>query len=171
MYPVALSLLLLAEALAGAQAVPRGAPAPRAAAVLEPTGRSDGIRGTVYATRYAEGTRVRAVLRGFGRDGLFGFQVLDAASCADAPRAPVLGDAAHPHGSPYDPPALRRAGSLGNVHARRGVARYDRLDPLLDLGDALGRIVVVRARQDDGITPPDGAAGPVVACGVLRPAP
>ena len=186
--PAAPLLLLLALALAGCEARDAAAPptsaAPKtpadtsgpppsaaaAAAEIEPVGRS-GVRGTVTATQVEGGVRVAARLDGLSETGFHAFQVLASDDCDD-PRH--LGDSAGaPHGGPYGPPGFRHAGDLGNVRGDDGEGRYDRIDPVLALDgplSAVGRAVVVRALPDDASSP-DGAAGDVIGCGVLQPAP
>ena len=133
------------------------------------------VTGTITLRAIDGGTRVLMNLDGLDRDAQHGVQVLSARSCEDADPSIHLGDGLAPHG-PYDAPAGRRhAGDLGNIDGndrRRG--RYDRIDPILSLSgyhSAVGRAVVVRQRQDDGWTQPDGASGAVAGCGVFQPTP
>lgn len=146
------------------------APQPTEEALAELRG-VDGasVSGTVRFTAFDEGVRVMARVRGLA-DGLHGFHVHAGTDCA-APGGP-FDPAGRPHGGPLDPPTHRHAGDLGNVASDDGLARYDRLDPVLTLDGPdtiVGRVVVVHAGQDDLNTLPDGAAGPVVACGVIAP--
>lgn len=127
------------------------------------------VSGSVHFTRFDEGVRVRAQVRGLP-DGLHGFHIHAGTDCA-APGSSFDPDG-RPHGGPLDAATRRHAGDLGNLDADEGLARYDRLDPVLALdGSAtiVGRVVVVHAGQDDLNTLPDGGAGGVVACGVIAP--
>lgn len=133
------------------------------------------VDGTVTLRQLEGGVRVQVQATGLGRDGLFGLQILSARSCDDADPAVHLGDGRTRHGAYDAPPHHRHAGDLGNLASDdRGTARYDRIDAILTLSgylSPLGRAVVIRQRQDDGWTPPDGDAGNVLACGLLDPIP
>lgn len=132
------------------------------------------VKGSVTLRQFEGGVRVMARASGLRPDRRYGLTVLAARSCEGADPAVHLGDGRTRHG-PYDAgPRQRHAGDLGNLDADdRGAARYDRIDTVLPLAgylSAVGRAVVLRERQDDGHTPPDGGAGSVLACGVLEPA-
>ncbi|NNF57942.1 MAG: superoxide dismutase family protein [Rhodothermaceae bacterium] len=155
-------LLLLLLLCAGT-----AAHAQTAQATLRPMG-SSGVTGTVQFTAFEAGTRVVALVRGLG-PGYHGLHVHTGPDCS----APSLihGDDQALHGSPHNRPPYRRAGDLGNLYARDGMARYDHIDPVLRLDGplaAVGRVVVVHAKRDDLNTQPDGNAGEVIACGVLE---
>lgn len=62
------------------------------------------------------------------------------------------------------------AGDLPNITVGRdGSVRTDVLAPRVTLRSILGgRSLVLHERPDDGKTDPDGAAGPRIACGVIR---
>ena len=133
------------------------------------------VTGSITLRAINGGTRVLMSLDGLDQDSQQGVQILSARSCERADPSVHLGDSRAPHG-PYGAPAGRRhAGDLGNINGDdRGQGRYDRIDPILSLSGYLspvGRAVVVRQRQDDGWTQPDGASGGVVGCGVFQPTP
>lgn len=143
----------------------------RATARIEPVG-GGGVSGTVRLAQAAGGTRVRVSLDGLRGTGRYSLQILHGRDC-DADPAVHLGAADRtPHGAMGRPAGDRHAGDLGMIRARDGRGLYDRIDPVLRLDgtrSAVGRAAVVRAGVDDGATQPDGAAGPVVGCGVLQP--
>lgn len=68
----------------------------------------------------------------------------------------------------------RHLGDLGNIIAdKNGIGYYEHLDKYLSLKDKgknsiIGRSVVIHAGQDDFTTQPSGAAGPRIACGIIR---
>jgi Cu-Zn family superoxide dismutase len=143
-----------------------------ARAVLAPVGDS-GVEGTVRMVDAGLGVRVVAEVEGLpGADRLFALQVLATGSCDDLGDAPPHFDPDGARHGPFDAGrGDRHAGDLGNLRGYDGFGRYDRVDPLLALRgerSAVGHAVVVRAGPDDAYTPPDGAPGPVLACGVLE---
>lgn len=150
---------------------PRAAPA--AVATLAEVDGS-GVEGTVRLVELGDGVRVTAEVGGLGGgDRFHALQILASGTCDDLGDAPPHFD---PDGAPHGPfdagAGQRHAGDLGNLRAYDGEGRYDRFDPLLTLDgprSAVGHAVVVRAEADDVYSPPDGAAGPVVACGTLDP--
>lgn len=131
------------------------------------------VSGSVSLREFENGTRILMRLEGLGRDQHHGVQILSVRSCEEAEEAAHLGEGRATHG-PYDAPVGRRhAGDLGNVLGDdRGVGRFDRIDPRVSLTgylSAAGRVVVIRDRQDDGWTEPDGGAGGIIGCGLLEP--
>lgn len=146
----------------------------QAVAVVTPV--PDGTaEGTLRLTQTQAGVRVRADLRGLTPRARHGLQILHGRGCEADPAQHLGAATGSVHGTPFRHPPDRHAGDLGNVAAdASGRARYDRIDPLLRLDStrsAVGRAVVVRSRPDDGTTPPDGNAGPVIGCGVFRARP
>lgn len=159
------------RALAGAVfAMGCGGPESSLKADLEPTQGHD-VRGTVLFEPAEGGVRVRADVRGLG-GGRHGFHVHEVGDCS-APDASSAGGHFNPTGALHGAPdaKARHAGDLGNLEASTdGVARYERIDPMLALSgpdSILGRSVVVHAGSDDLTSQPSGAAGPRVACGVI----
>lgn len=147
-----------------------------ARAELAPVGGS-GVGGSVELQRVgrSDGVRVLARIRGAEPDRHYGFQILLGRSCDADPDVHLGAELGRPHGTPYRPAAQRHLGDLGNVRGDdSGVGRYDRIDTVLTLdgvSSPAGRAVVLRDRRDDGVTAPAGAAGDVVACGVLSGGP
>jgi Cu-Zn family superoxide dismutase len=151
--------------------------APQAArAELEPTEGND-VRGTVEFSRTADGKMsIVAEIRNLS-PGPHGFHIHEKGDCS-APDASSAGGHfapdGDPHGSPDAPPGEHHAGDLGNIVAEEdGTATYVIVDDELDFeGDygILDRAVIVHARKDDFTTQPTGAAGPRLACGVIRKA-
>ncbi|HYE96695.1 MAG TPA: superoxide dismutase family protein [Rubricoccaceae bacterium] len=136
-------------------------------------------RGVVTFEEVRGGVRVLAEVEGLSEEGLHALHVLDMRFCLtpDSLRRPVPANAPHfnpdrsRHGGPLALEGERHAGDLGNLRARDGTARYDRVDPLVHLREGrsvVGRAAVVHAGQDDFYTQPGGASGPILACGVIE---
>ncbi len=142
----------------------------RATARIEPVGAGT-VTGTVRLMQTDAGVRVKADLYDLSQQDFHAFQILRGRSCDADPAIHLGADAGTPHGGPYSLPGQRHAGDLGNVRGDEGRGRYDRIDPVLTLSgteSAVGRAVILRAGRDDAASP-DGAAGPVIGCGILEP--
>lgn len=129
------------------------------------------MRGTARLVQYDEGLRVEVVASGL-RAGLHGLHVHTAGDCAEAAASGHLDPVGAPHGDPEDPRPSHHAGDLGNLRAYDDGARLDRIYPALRLdgpASVAGQVLVVHEGQDDLNTQPDGGAGDMVACGVIRP--
>lgn len=128
--------------------------------------QNSGVEGRVDFTRLQGGVRVVALVSGLN-DGLFGFTIHEGASC-DQP-----GEHFNPTDAQHGDPAawIRHAGDLGNIRSARGRARYDRIDPSLEMDSTnsiIGRVVTVHADQDDLNSQPAGGSGDIVACGIIE---
>lgn len=142
----------------------------RARAQIQPVGEGR-AEGAVTMTQLDGGVRVQAQLDGLSREQYHALQVLRGRDCGADPSVHLGAESGARHGGPYAPPGSRHAGDLGSVRGDDRVGRYDRIDPALSLsgtGSPVGRAVVVRALRDDAASA-DGAAGPVIGCGVLEP--
>lgn len=132
------------------------------------------VSGMVRLRQLDGGVRVQVEVSGLNRDELFGLQILSSRSCDDVDPSMHLGDGRSRHGAYDAPPRRRHTGDLGNLRSDdRGVARYDRIDPVITMTGYLspvGRAIVVREKQDDAWTGADGGAGSVLVCGILEPA-
>jgi len=111
-------------------------------------------------------------------DGLTpGMHGLHVHECGDLSRGcDSTGDHFNPHGFPHGAPtdAQRHAGDLGNVVAdASGRASFRLVDKVLNVGDIIGRSLVVKEGVDDlgrGTSldsKTDGAAGKGIACGII----
>ena len=131
--------------------------------------------GRVTLTATADGVLVSADLDRLEPDGLRALHVHEGGSCARP--GGLFNPTGAPHGAPTRALDRRPPGALGNLSARAdGSARYERVEPLVSLAarandpaSLVGRTVVVHAAQDDFHSLPEGAPGPIVACGVIRP--
>jgi Cu-Zn family superoxide dismutase len=147
-----------------------GAETGRAVAVLAPTGGNT-ARGTVTFERAAGGVRIMAQLEGLPA-GDHGFHIHEFGDCSAADGASAGGHY-NPAGAVHAGPeaTARHVGDLGNLTAdTRGIARYDRTDPIVRLDgpqSVIGRSVIVHAGADDLSSQPTGNAGARLACGVI----
>lgn len=147
-----------------------------ARAQLQPT-QGNQVTGTVVFRQETDGVRIIAELEGFPGAGRHGFHVHEKGDCS-APDATSAGGHYNPHGTPHgspdDPAEQRHAGDFGNIEADEdGRARYDRLDPLIQLTgpeSIIGRAVLVHADPDDLTSQPAGESGDRVACGIIEEA-
>jgi len=132
--------------------------------------QGNSARGEVRFYKVDGGVRVAAKIGGLS-PGKHGFHVHEKGDCS-APDASSAGghfnpDGA-PHGAPTAPRGARHAGDLGNLEAGPdGMARYDRVDPVLDYGQLAGLSVLVHAGEDDYVSQPAGNSGARIGCGVI----
>lgn len=143
----------------------------RAVAVLAPT-EGKKAHGTVTFTQEKDGVHVVGKFEGLA-PGEHGFHVHEFGDIT-SPDGKSAGGHFNPDKSPHAGPdsTKRHAGDLGNVKADgRGIASYDRVDPLISLHGEhgiLGRSLVLHEKTDDFKTQdPPGNAGGRVAYGVI----
>lgn len=143
-----------------------------AEARISPTEGSN-VEGLVTFIQESGGIRVIADIRNLSVNGRHGFHIHETGDCS-APDASSAGGHFDPSGSEHAGPmaARRHVGDLGNLESSEaGSAMYVRVDEHIKFeGDhsILGKSVVVHARADDLKSQPSGAAGPRVACGVIK---
>jgi Cu-Zn family superoxide dismutase len=142
-----------------------------ARAIMRPTEGGD-ARGTVsFEPMRNGGLMVKATMTGL-TPGPHGFHVHEYGDCS-APDASSAGGHFDFLGTPTTLPADvdHITGNLGQLEAGPdGTAKIEH--PVQDANlwgpaSIVGRAVVVHARGNDPDSPPDGAAGPRVACGVI----
>jgi len=145
-----------------------------AVAELHPTAGNE-ASGTVRFVQTAAGVRIASDVGGLPPGG-HGYHVHVYGDCT-APDASSAGTHFNFAG-PSDPPpdgVQRITGNLGDLEADSdGRARAEREVDLATLHgprSIVGRSVVVHARPNDPASPPIGAAGPRIACGVIGLAP
>lgn len=147
---------------------------PQAVAMLDPSKGYD-VQGKVTFTKVEGGVKVHADLKNL-TPGKHGFHIHVHGDCS----APDLSSAGghyspkpSPHGAPTDPPAKHHMGDMGNVKANdSGKVSMTRTFDFLTLSgeySIIGQAVIVHAGADDLTSQPSGAAGPRVACGVIKP--
>jgi Cu-Zn family superoxide dismutase len=145
----------------------------RARATLGRTGKQNRTAGTLSLDQKGD----RVTLTGRFRNlpsGKHGVQIHDSGSCADMDK--VSGAHFNPTDTRHGPPesSRRHVGDLGNIEVdKRGRASFEMTTDSLTVvedgpSSVHGRSFVITEREDDGATQPDGNAGPVIACGVIR---
>lgn len=100
--------------------------------------------------------------------GQHALQILDAGDCLSSKS--VFNPAGFLYGGPNQP--IRPAGVLGNLDADgNGKAHIKHLDTVIMLNgpqSVIGKAVVIRERPDNFKTSPDGNAGAILACGIIK---
>ena len=142
-----------------------------ATADLFPTVGND-VHGKVEFIMKDGKMRVIATVEGL-TPGKHGFHIHEYGDCS-AEDGTSAGGHFNPegvaHGSPTSEP--HHVGDLGNLDADAdGNAVLDFVDPMLTFEgehDILNRAIIVHAGEDDFVSQPTGAAGPRVACGVIK---
>lgn len=141
-----------------------------AQARLEPVDGGS-VGGVVTFYEVDAGVLVEATVTGLAR-GAHGFHIHEGGDCAGG--AAGIGAHFNPHDAPHDrwDAADRHVGDLPMLTAdASGRARLSAVTvgPSIRSGRAsiVGRSVVLHAAPDDFSTQPDGAAGAVLACGVI----
>jgi len=165
-----------AERLAGQSPIkedPGKATAPeisRAIAVLEPT-QGQEVQGTITFTQTSEGVQVKAEVIHLPA-GKHAYHVHLYGDCS-GPDGKAAGTHFNFQGSSKDPPDNidRITGDLGNLEADAdGKATAQTIIEHATLHGPytiIGRSVVVHAKGNDPSSPPMGAAGSRLACGVI----
>ena len=131
-----------------------------------------GLLGTVKFFQTPAGVLVLAEVWGLpmpdGNDtGVFGFHVHEGRDCGDNAAGSEFGNAGG-HLNPQNLPHPRHMGDLPPLLSRRGYAWSAFVDGRFTIRDILGRTVIIHAGPDDFTTQPSGAAGKMIACGVIR---
>ncbi len=139
-----------------------------AAANIEPIAEV-GLSGRFTFEQVQEFVRIEGQLEGL-EEGQYGFHIHVGHDC-DA-RGGHYDPTDRPHGGPDEPADLRHVGDLGNLVSRDGLARYYRIDPVLELTgehSIIGRVLVVHAERDKFLPQPTGDAGAQIGCGIIEP--
>lgn len=146
-----------------------GAPQAVALARLAPVGGSR-VEGSVGFYQYGAFVVVRANFLGLAANRDYGLHVHEGRNCAD------IGGHFNPRGTPhgrFDQDA-RHAGDLPNVRAEGEAStmyafQAGALTVTEGRNSVIGRTIVLSRDPDDYRTQPDGASGPPLACGFIRP--
>lgn len=143
-----------------------------AEARLHPTEGSS-VEGLVTFIQETGGIRIIADVRNLSVNGRHGFHIHEKGDCS-APDARSAGGHFNPGGETHAGPLAdkRHVGDLGNLEtSEAGSAMYVRVDEHIRFegeNSILGKSVVVHAKADDLKSQPTGAAGPRIACGVIK---
>jgi Cu-Zn family superoxide dismutase len=141
-----------------------------AVAVMHPTKGND-VRGKVHFTKTDEGVRVQADVQGLP-EGTHAYHVHLRGDCTGA-KGKTAGTHFNFKGSSKNPPKDidRITGNLGQLKAgSNGKAQAEKViadAALQGQYSILGRSVIVHAKGNDPESPPIGAAGARLACGVI----
>jgi Cu-Zn family superoxide dismutase len=99
--------------------------------------------------------------------GPFGFHLHDGANCTPGSNElpfPYVGG----HYNPESQPHPNHAGDFPNLYAHDGAAWMSFFTPRFKVDDIVGLNIVVHESPDDGRTQPNGDAGRMIACGIVR---
>ncbi|WP_406698177.1 superoxide dismutase family protein [Singulisphaera sp. Ch08] len=143
----------------------------KAVAVLHATKKGGDVHGKITFTQTPKGILVEGTVEGL-TPGPHGFHVHEFGDCSSDDAMSAGGHfnpTNMPHAGPHD--TKRHVGDLGNIEANdKGVAKIELLDSAISFSGAhsiIGRGLIVHAKADDLKSPPAGAAGDRVACGVV----
>jgi Cu-Zn family superoxide dismutase len=138
-----------------------------AVAVLVPT-KGNRVSGVVRFHDDGHGVEVTASVTGLPA-GAHAYHVHVYGDCS-SPDAQSAGPHFHFQGSSFDPETIIITGDLGELRGDGRPVALDRTRVNASLQgrfSIIGRAVVVHERGNDPASPPDGAAGKRLACGVI----
>lgn len=165
------ALLITAVILSGCRGGLIERPAPKAQAVLQPTG-SNSVAGEAVFSELGSKVRVVAEIHGLA-PGAHGFHIHENGDCS-ANDGSSAGGHFNPTGQPHGNPDLaeHHAGDMPQLIAdangnARLVAYLDGVRLGEGAGNIVGRSVVVHAAADDFKSQPAGNSGARLACGVI----
>ncbi len=123
------------------------------------------LRGTVRFIPRENATMVIAAITGLPDTdtGFFAFHIHEGGSCHGA-GFPDTGGHYDPNGREHP----RHAGDLPSLLSNHGSAYLAVLTDRFQVGDVIGRTVVIHSQPDDFRSQPSGNAGSKIACGVIR---
>lgn len=151
-----------------------GKPDATAVANLQPVTRG-GVEGRVSFAQFGAIVVVRARFFGLEPNSEYGLHVHEKGDCRGADGA-AAGGHFNPGGAVHGRPGrgAHHAGDLPNVTTgSEGNTFYvyetGALTVAAGANGVVGRSVVLTRNRDDHSTQPDGASGPPLACGIVRP--
>lgn len=163
-------IAMLAAGVALAAASQTASAAEQASAAMK-NAKGDSV-GTVMLRETPQGTLLHATLTNLPA-GAHAFHVHAVGVCE--PPFKSAGGHYNPTGAKHgiENPEGMHAGDMPNIHVpESGALEIEVLNTLLRLDDALfdadGAAIVIHEGPDDYVTDPAGAAGPRIACGVIR---
>lgn len=146
---------------------PNPMPVREAIAVLVPT-KGSNVRGVVQFRDYGDGLEVSASVSGLP-GGVHAYHVHVYGDCG-SPDAESAGPHFHFRGSSFDKEVPTITGNLGELRAKPRAMTVHNTQIQASLHgkySLIGRAVVVHEKGNDPASPPDGAAGKRLACGVI----
>lgn len=163
-------ITMLAAGVALAAASQTASAAEQASAAMK-NAKGDSV-GTVMLRETPQGTLLHATLENLPA-GAHAFHVHAVGVCE--PPFKSAGGHYNPTGAKHGIESAEgmHAGDMPNIHVpESGALEIEVLNTLLRLDDALfdadGAAIVIHEGPDDYVTDPAGAAGPRIACGVIR---
>lgn len=136
------------------------------AIVLGDSGHAD-IEGTVKFFAIPEGVMVLAEISGLPiNGGFFGLHIHSGSGCSGSEDDPFADSGMH-----YDTeakPHPYHSGDLPPLLNASGNAILAALTDRFEIGEILGRTVIIHSSPDDFSTQPSGNAGHKIACGEIR---
>lgn len=125
------------------------------------------LDGTVRLVQQGDQVRISGQVDGL-EEGQYGLHIHEGGACDD--RGGHYNPDGTPHGGPDEPAELRHVGDLGNLVSRQGTARYERIDPVVQLDgetSVVGRVMVIHSGRDKLLPQPTGDAGEQIGCGLI----
>ena len=149
--------------------------APAAQAIVTGSDAYPNVKGVVSFYPVSNGVTLSAEFEGLPTDGIcpgpgqvFGFHIHEGGSCTGTAEMPFAD--AGGHYNPSKAPHPCHAGDMPPLFGWDGRAWLAFFDGRVRVQELLGKTVIVHRNPDDFTTQPSGNAGPMIACGVIRPA-
>lgn len=149
----------------------RGYPVKRAMAEIRGSEAFPELRGSVQFRQTPRGVLVRAEIMNLPTEensgkGVFGFHIHEGNACRGTVNDPFADAGGH-----YNPSGVLHpfhAGDLPPLFGNDGYAWMEVLTDRFELGEVLGRTVIIHRQPDDFISQPAGNSGMRIGCGVIR---
>ncbi len=144
----------------------------KAYAIVRGSKKYPELQGKVMFTQMTNGTLVTAEISGLPykdkpcSNGIYAFHIHEGGVCAgnaDDAFADAKG-----HYNPTDCPHPYHAGDLPPLFGNKGYAYMSVFTDRFDVGEIIGKTVIIHAGHDDFTTQPSGNAGEKIACGVIE---
>ncbi len=134
------------------------------------------VRGTVrFSHDPMTGLRITGTIRGLYPGNTYALHIHESGNCDSEETSGQIFDPGNSrsHGAPGMSPGKTQAGTLPNIIAGNdSTAQLDFTTTSLGAENSpfsvIGRSVVIHASPDDFQTQPEGNAGAVIACGIIR---
>lgn len=143
-------------------------PSRRPEAIAYVNGGADNpeLTGMVHFYQTKAGVLLAALITGLPGSGFFAFHIHEGGDCGGEGFADTRG-----HYNPTSQPHPDHAGDLPPLLSNDGEASLAVVTNRFQIGDVLGKTVVIHREPDDFHTQPSGNSGEKIACGVIRSLP
>lgn len=140
---------------------------PTARAIIKGNSEYPEIRGEVLFYQLKRSVLVSAKISGLPKNssGFHGFHIHEGKSC-EGENFPSTGG----HYNPADKPHPSHAGDLPPLLSFGGEAYMQVKTNRFNVGEIIGRTVIIHSGSDDFRTQPSGDSGEKIACGVIKKA-